>query len=173
MVNIKRDRNGYIKRLSRYRLNRSDLLAIEKMLRIYADAREMQHAGIARLPNGHRRMPRVAVDRYASIGRYMPFHLSFGWNEFGVHFAGIDWIYREDSVKLFSRKGYPKHARYLELVAWPGIKVTFTPLSTTIFAQTHYATGKELKAMKEAVNAIENYLMGTTKTFLNVHQVKG
>jgi len=117
MANAKRDRNGYKKQLDRYRLTRTDLLAIEKLLWIYADAREMKHAGVTTLPEGRKHMPRASVDRYAFIGRYRPFHLTLGWNEYGIHFAGVDWIFREDSVKFLSRIGYPRRVSYLELAA--------------------------------------------------------
>lgn len=157
MANKKRDRNAYKKELGRYRLNRSDLLKIEKILWVYADAREMQRTR-AKLPEGRKHMPRKSIDRFASIGRYRPFHLSFSKNEFGIHYAGVDWIIQEDSVKFLSKSSYPKRTRYLELAAWPGIKVTFTPSSTTVYAQTHYATGSELMDMKKAVRSIEHYL---------------
>jgi|GEM_PF-2506404 len=166
MANKKRDRNSYKKQLGRYRLNRADLLAIEKILWIYADAREMRNTG-AILPHNRKHMPRRSVDRYASIGRYRPFHLSFGRNEFGIHYAGVDWIYREDSVKFLSKRGYPRQARYIELAAWPGIKLTFTPRSTIIYAQTHYATGDELRLMKQSVSKIENYLLTCKQTRMN------
>lgn len=159
MVNRKRDRNGYKKELGRYKLNYSDLLTIEQILWIYADAREMKHTGVTELPENREHMPRKFVDRYAFMGRYRPFHIKFGWDWLDINFAGVDWIYREDSVKFLKERGYPKRTRYLELAAWPGIKVTFTPLSTTIFAQTHYATGKELKVMKQTVSLIENFLL--------------
>ena len=168
MANKKRDINGYQKSLDRYRLNRSDLLAIEKMLWEYADAREMKHAGISKLPKERKHMPRKAVDRYVSIGRYKPFRITVGWNEYAIHYAGVDWIYCEDSVKFLSKKGYPKRTRYLELAAWPGIKITFTPLSTSVYAQTHYATGAELKVMRETIHAVEEYLSKATKKTFNV-----
>lgn len=158
MVNIKRDRNAYCKQFGKYRLNRRDFLAIEKILWVYADAREMKNAGVNKPPEGRKHMPRRGVDRHASIGRYRPFHVSFGWNEFGIHFAGVDWIYQEDSVKYLAKPEYPQRISYLELSAWPGIKVTFTPLSTTIYAQTNYATGNELRVMRSCVANIEHYL---------------
>lgn len=167
MANKKRDKNTYVKRLGRYRLDRADLLAIEKILWVYADFCEMKHAGIDKLPDGRRHMPRAVVDRCASIGFYRPFHFTLGWGEFGINYADIDWIYREDSVKFLSKQGYPKRTRYLELAAWPGIKVIFTPLSTVIYAQTHYAKGRELKVMKKAVSEIERYLDESKLSFLN------
>lgn len=167
MVNKKRDLNRYKQQLGRYKLNRTDLLAIEKILWVYADAREMRLAGVTKLPDGRKHMPRRAVDRHASIGRYRPFHFSVGWNEFGIHYAGVDWISQEDSVKFMTRPEYPKRTSYIELAAWPGIKVTFTPFSTTIYAQTNYATGKELMVMKNVVNSVEDYLSGRLKSFFN------
>ena len=167
MVNKKRDRNGFKKRYDRYRLKRSDLLEIEKILWVYADAREMKNTGVTKLPDGRRHMPRATVDRYASVGRYRPFYITVGWGECGIYYPGVNWIYREDSLKFFSRGDYPKRTHYLELVAWPGIKVTFRPLSTTIYAQTHYATGRELMAMRDVVSKIENYLLNLDREFLN------
>jgi len=166
MANKKRDINGYRKQLGRYKLSRADILAIEKILWVYADAREMKHAGISNMPDGRRHMPRVAVDRHASIGKYSPFHLTFAWNDFGIYFAGVNWIYREDSSKFLPKR--IKKTRYLELAAWPGIKVTLTPKETTIYAQTQYATGRELKVMKEAVLLIEKYLSRIDNSSLNL-----
>lgn len=158
-MNKKRDRNGYKKQFGRYSISYSDLLTIEKMLWVYADAREMKFAGITGLPDDREHMPRAAVDRYAFMGRYRPFHIKFGWDWLDINFAGVDWIYREDSVKFLKEKGYPRRTRYLELAAWPGIKITFTPKSTTVYAQTHYATGKELRIMREVVKQINNFLI--------------
>ncbi len=158
MTNKKRDRNGFKKQYKRYRFNYADLLAIEKMLWIYADAREMKVTGITEPPEGREHMPRAAVDRYALMGRYRPFHIKFGWDWLDINFSGVDWVYEEDSVKFLKERGYPRRTRYMELAAWPGIKVTITPLSTTIYAQTHYATGRELKVMKEVISFIEQYL---------------
>lgn len=168
MANKKRDINGYRKQLGRYKLNRSDILALEKLLWRYADAREMKHAGVTDLPANRKHMPRKFVDRYASVGSYRPFHFSLGWNEFGVHYAGVDWMYREDSVKFLSRHRHLKRTRYMELAAWPGIKITFTPLSTTVYAQTQYATGRELRVMRETVELIEQYLSKLPLARLNM-----
>lgn len=164
--------NGYRKQLGRYKLNRSDILALEKLLWRYADAREMKHAGVSSIPDGRKHMPRVAVDRHVSIGRYRPFHLSFGWNEYGIHYAGVDWICREDSVKFLSRHKGLWRTRYIELAVWPGIKVTFTPLSTTVYAQTHYATGSELKIMKDVVRLVEDYISKRPASRLNICTLK-
>ena len=126
----------------------------------------------AKLSEGRKHMPRKSVDRFASIGQYSPFHLSFGRNEFGIHYAGVDWMIQEDSIKFLSKPEYPKRTRYLELAASPGIKVTFTPLKTIIYAQTHYATGTELMVMKKTVLNIENYLSGCRKGIVNGVKLK-
>mgnify|MGYP003582208058 CR=1 FL=1 len=168
MANSKRDRNGYRKELGRHKLNYSDLLAIEKILWIYADAREMKYAGITELPEGREHMPRATVDRYAFMGRYRPFHIKFGWGWLDIHFAGVDWIYREDSVKFLKERRYHGRTRYMELAAWPGIKVTFTPQSTTVYAQTHYATGRELKVMRDVTARLEKYLSGLPSAHFNM-----
>lgn len=168
MANKKRDINGYRSQLGRYKLKRSDILTLEKLLWRYADAREMKHAGVTDLPEGRKHMPRKFVDRYASVGTYRPFHFSFGWSDFGIHYAGVDWIYREDSVKFLSRHKGLWHTRYIELAAWPGIKVTFTPLSTTVYAQTQYATGRELKIMKDVVELLEEYISKLPASRLNL-----
>lgn len=68
MVNSKRDRNGYKKELGLHKLYYSDLLAIEKLLWIYADVREMKWAGVTEIPEGREHMPRATVDRYAFMG---------------------------------------------------------------------------------------------------------
>lgn len=172
MVNKKRDRNGYKRELGRYKLRRAHLLTIEKILWTYADAVEMQHAKVGSLPKGRKHMPRQVIDRCVSIGRYRPFHFSFGWNEYSIHYAGVDWIHNEDSVKFLSKPGYPKKTCYFELAAWPGIRVTLTPLSTIIYAQTQYATGIELLIMKKAVSALEDYLLALPKALINTSQFK-
>lgn len=172
MANKKRDKNGYRKQLERYRLTRKDLLVIEKILWTYADAKEMARTDSKALSHNRKHMPRKSVDRYASVGRYNPFHLSLGWNEAGTQYPSINWVYREDSVKFLSGRGYPKRTSYLELAAWPGIKVTFTPLSTTIFAQTHYATGKELMVMRKVAHSIEEYLLKADKSLINVCKLR-
>lgn len=159
MANDRRDRIGYRKQLGRYKLSYADLRALEKILWVYADAREMKLAGVSELPEGRTHMPRVAVDRYAFMGRYLPLHVKFGLGWYEIVFAGVSWIYREDSVKFLKERGYPKKTRYLELAAWPGIKVTFTPKTTTLYGQTHYATGKELMIMKRVLKDIELYLL--------------
>lgn len=167
MANKKRSKHSYSKQLGRYRLKRADMLVIEKILWSYADICEMKHAGVSKMPDGRKHMSRTVVDRHVSIGRYRPFHIGFGMSHFSVEFAGVDWIYQEDSVKFLSKAGYPKRTRYMEFAAWPGIKVTFTPLSTTIYAQTHYATGKELKAMKETVESLGSFIESLQRSYVN------
>lgn len=168
MANKKRDRNGYRKRLGRYHLTRKNLFDLEKILWAYADVREMEKAGVSKLPDGRKHMPRKYVDRHVSIGRYRPFYIELFRGGYGINYPGVDWIYQEDSVKLLtSKKGYPRAPRYFKLDAWPGISVTLRPFSTEIFAQTHYATGAELRAMKKAIGAIEKYLRALQSHSLN------
>jgi len=165
MVNKKRDINGYRKKLGKYKLNRGDILAIEKLLRIYADAKEMHSEGINKLPAGKKHMPRKFVDRHIEIGRYKPFTIQIGMDYYGWSRAGVEVLYREDSVKFL-----PKHIKkssYIKILARPGIHIEFTPLVTTIYAQTHYATGVELKTMKEVVSNIEQYLSTLPTALLN------
>jgi hypothetical protein len=166
MANSKRDKNSYIKKLDRYSLNRADIIAIEKMLRVYGDAREMKVAGVSTLPADRKHMPRKYVDRHIKIGRYKPFSIEIGRNYFGWSHAGVENIYDADSVKFLDKS--IKKSRYVEIACRPGIAVTFTPLTTTIYAQTNYATGNELKLMKEVVVAIEEYLLKSNSSFLNL-----
>ena len=175
MVNVKRDRNGYRKRLGQYRLNRADIIAIEKLLRLYADAHEINYASKygkrTTPPDGRKHMPRVFADMNIKIGRYEPYAIELGWNYFGWRRAGIDFFFDADSVKFLPKS--IKKARYFELQCRPGITLTFTPLSTTIYAQTHYATGRELTIMKEAVLAIETFLLGAEKSRINICTLDG
>lgn len=166
MANKKRDRNGYKKQLGRYRLGRKDIIAIEKILRIYADAREMHFARISSLPKSKRHMPRKFVDCHISIGRYSPYHITMGWGEFGIHYPGVDYIFTADSVKFLPKS--IKKSRYIEVACKPGISISFRPLSTTIYAQTHYATGKELKVMKEVIKLAEEYFSKLPKSTFNL-----
>lgn len=166
MANKKRDRNAYRKELGRHRLSRVDLLTIEKILWLYSDTMEAKNTK-TKTPDGRKHMPRKTIDRFASIGRYRPFHLSFDRNEFGIHYAGVDWISQEDSVKFLRKRTHFKRVWYLELAAWPGVKVTFTPFSTIIYAQTHYATGNELKNIRVSVKHIERYLASCRVSWLN------
>jgi len=69
-------------------------------------------------------------------------------------------------VKFLPR--FIKRSRYVEVSCKPGITLTFTPLTTTIYAQTHYATGSELKVMKEVIEKIENYLLLASRATFNI-----
>lgn len=156
MANKKRDINGYRKQFDKYKLNRSDIVAIEKMIRVYADAREMRYEGIDKLPEGKKHMPRKYTDRHIEIGRYKPFTIQLGRDYFGWSRSGVDLLYQADSVKFLPKR--IKKSSYIKISCFPGIHVEFTPLTTTVFAQTHYATGAELKVMREVVSNIEQYL---------------
>lgn len=170
MANKKRDRNGYRKQLGRYRLNRTDILALEKILRTYADAKEMKAAGLSELPTRKKHMPRKYVDRYIKIGRYRPFHIKFGRGEYGIYYPGVDYIYDADSVKFLPK--HIKKTRYVEIACFPGVSVTFTPLTTTVYGQTHYATGKELMVMRKTISNIEDYLARCRKGSFNLISIK-
>lgn len=165
MVNKKRDRNGYRKQLGRYRLSRDEIITIENMLAVYADAREAKFIGVDVKPGNTKRKHRKSVDLHTKVGRYRPFHITIGRNEFGVNYAGVDYIHYVDSIKLLPK--LIKRTRYLKMDCFPGVSVTFTPFTTTIYAQTHYATGPELMAMKRVVLEIENYLSLRRKSFVN------
>lgn len=165
MANKKRSRNGYKQKLGGFNLNRRDILALEKILRVYADAKEMHSANVTSPPLGKRHMPRKYVDRHVAIGRYRPFYITIGWHEYGIHYPGVSYFHYADSVKFLSKR--IKRTRYLQIAAKPGIEVTFRPFSTTIYAQIHYATGKELKVMNEAVALIEDYLIKSKPAYIN------
>lgn len=147
MTNKKRPKNGYKRKLGRYRLNRANILTIEKILRVYADAKEMKHARVSTLPRGQRHMPRKYVDRHVRVGHYVPYLFGFYSHEDD---------YDADSVKFLPK--VIKKSRYLEVACKPGITITFTPFSTTIHAQTNYATGQELRVMKDVVASLEKYI---------------
>lgn len=170
MANKKRDRNGYKSQLGRYRMDRADILAIEKMLKVYADAREKKMSSkfghSASPPLGRKHMPRKYTDMNIKIGRYRPFHIELGVNHLGIHYPGFDYIYDADSVK-FLPSAYKK-SRYVKIECHPGISVTFRPFSTQVYAQTHYATGKELHIMKQTVAEVEGYLASLPKSFMNI-----
>lgn len=107
----------------------------------------MKVAGIDTIPKGRKHMPRKAADRHVSLGEY-----------------------QVDSVKFLPKA--IKKTRYLVVACKPGVAITFTPLTTTIYAQTHYATGIELKVMKEVVLKTEKYLMSRKRSLINkVHLV--
>lgn len=143
MRNKKRDLNGYKKELGRYRLTRKNVLIIEKILWKYADAREMNTGKISKLPEGRRHMPRKVADRHIVVGEH-----------------------QLDSVKFLPKD--VKMTRYMEIACKPGITIKITPRSTTIHAQTHYATGMELMIMKEVVASLEKYLSSLQKSFFNI-----
>ena len=142
MRNSKRDLNGYSNRLGRYRLSRKNIMILEKIIWEYADAREMKYVGALKLPDGRKHMPRRFADRRVAVGE---------------HYA--------DSVKFLPRS--INKTRYMEVACKPGITITFTPLSTRIYAQTNYATGNEKKAMMKSILSIEEYLTRLPRTFLN------
>ena len=165
MANKKRDINGYRKQFGKYKLNRADIVAIEKMIRVYADAREMKYEGIIKLPEGKKHMPRKYADRHIEIGRYKPFTIQISLNYYGWSRAGVDYIYHADSSN-FLPKNIMKSS-YVKISCFPGIYVEFTPLSTTVYAQTHYATGNELKVMREVLSSIENYILKLPRARFN------
>jgi hypothetical protein len=169
MANKKRDRNGYRKQLGRYKLSRADILAIEKILWEYADARELKIAGVDVMPDGRKHMPRKFADRNVKIGRYRPFYISLGLKEMSINYPGVDYIYDADSVKFL-----PKHISrsfYLQIECHPGIAITFRPFSTEVYAQTQYATGKELMIMRKVVEDIEGYVSKLKTSAINVIDV--
>lgn len=147
MTNKNRSKSYSKKKFGRYQLTRRDILVIEKILRIYADAYEKKHlllAGENPFPaDGRRNMPRKYADMHVTIGE-------------------MD----ADSIKFIPKS--IKFTRYLKVQCSQGIIVSFTPLATEIAAQTNYATGNELKIMKEVVSKIGNYLLGSKKSFFNI-----
>lgn len=136
----------YRVKLGRYRLTRRDILVIEKLLRMYADAYEQQHAlkygQSTNPPKGRRHMPR----KYADMN---------------VIFNG----HRADSVKFIPRQ--ITYSSRFEIRCDPGLWVKFTPFSTVIGGQVLYATGIELKTMKEVAQKIESYLQSSPKSWVN------
>lgn len=166
MVNKKRDKNAYKNMLGRYRLDYQNVLDIEQMLRVYADAKEMKVAGIESMPEGLVHMPRRYTDRNVKIGRYSPFHIEIGRNEFGIYYPDVEYIYDADSVKLLPK--HIKRSSYVQIECHPGITITFRPFSTEVYAQTHYATGKELMIMKRVIADIEDYITSLEKAVINI-----
>jgi len=142
-----RMQNLYHIKLGRYRLSRRDILVIEKLLRIYADAYEKRRASTygdsSTPPDGRKHMPR----------KYADMHVSFN----GV---------RADSVKFLPKE--IKRSSNFEVRCSPGMWVEFTPFKTTIGAQVLYATGAELKTIKEVASKIGNYLRERDKSLINV-----
>ena len=141
-----RMQNLYSVKAGRYRLSRRDILVIEKLLRIYADAYEKRQAlkyGKSILPpEGRRHMPR----------KYADMHVNFNGE-------------RADSVKFLSKD--IKRSSNFEIRCNPGMWVKFTPFSTTIGGQVLYATGVELMVMKDVVLKIETYLKGRDRSLIN------
>ena len=156
MANKKRSVDGYYKKLSKHRFNRTDILAIEKMLRSYSDAVEMKFSGLKSLPYGRKHMTRKYTDRHIQIGRYKPFSIDVGWNHFGWSRAGVKYIHVADSVSFLPKS--INTSRYVEISCKPGITICIKPFSTEIRAQTQYATGIELKTMRSTIAAIEKYM---------------
>lgn len=148
---------------------RDDIIAIEKILRIYADIFEISEAsrygGLTTPPAGRKHMPRRFADMNVKIGRYKHKLPRFGWLSMEINYSGVDYIYNADSVKFLPKVF--KRTRYFQVCCSPGIEVTFSPLKTTIGAQTNYATGIELKVMKEVVLEIEKYLSKSKKSSFN------
>jgi len=101
---------------------------------------------------------------------FLKFDSTCPWDYFGWSRAGVEYIHDADSVKFLPK--FVKEARYVEIECWPGISISFTPLTTTIYAQTHYVTGKELKVMREVVSEIEEYLSRCTDSFFNICLLK-
>ena len=120
---------------------------IEKLLRIYADSFEINRASAygqnTEPPKGRKHMPR----KYADMN---------------VVFNG----HRADSVKFLPKN--IKRSSKFEIRCNPGMWVEFTPFSTTIGGQVLYATGIELKVMKEVSLKIENYLIKREKCLINI-----
>lgn len=146
MANKKRTESYSTKKLYRYRLNRKDILVIEKILRKYADVAEIQGGGYKGITSakdiGLRHMPRKVVDMHVKV----------------------------DGAEADSAKFLPKaikRTRNLQVICKPGIKVTFTPLRTTIGSQENYATGIELLTMRKVTGEIEEYLQKRRTLLLN------
>lgn len=139
--------NLYRIKLGRYRLSRSDILVIEKLLRIYADAYEKRQASTyghsALPPDGRKHMPRKYADMH-------------------VNFNGV----RADSVKFLPKE--INRSSNFEIRCSPGMWVEFTPFKTTIGAQVLYATGVELKTIKEVASKIGNYLNKCDRSIINI-----
>jgi hypothetical protein len=144
MANNRRDKGGYTKQLGRFKINRKDILIIEKILWEYADIVEMSNTGATKPPDGRRHMPRKTVDRYISIDGN-----------------------RYDSIKVRGVSKRHFKTRNIEIAAWPGIKVTFTPLRSEIYGQTNYATGNELYKMREVISSVESYIDSRPRSLLN------
>lgn len=143
MRNRKRDLNGYKKQFGRYRLTRKNIMVLEKVLWEYADAREMKLSNIDQMPQGRKHMPRKFADRHITVGDC-----------------------QVDSVKFLPKS--IERTRYMEVACKPGITITFTPRSTVVYAQTHYATGAELRTMKKVLGSLEAYFATLQKSIFNI-----
>jgi len=166
MANKKRDKNGYRSQLGRYRLNRKNILTIEKMLRVYADAKEMKSSKVESTIKARKHVPRKYTDSNIKIGRYRPFSIHLNRNHFQINYSGVDYIFDADSVKFLPKE--ITKSRYVRVECHPGISIIFRPFSTEIYAQTQYATGLELRVMKKVIHDIESYLTGLSVSTLNM-----
>lgn len=136
-----------MKELGRHKLSRRDLLVIEKILRIYADAYEKKHilaaGGNPVPPQGRHTMPRKYIDMHVTLGDE-----------------------RADSVKFLRSR--IQRTRYLDVQCGQAIILSISPFHTVIKAQANYATGNELKTMQLTVSKIENFIASRKKSLLNV-----
>lgn len=136
-------------KLGRYKLNRRDILVIEKILREYADAYEKRQAKT----NGHSTMP--PPGRRHMPRKYADLHVNFNGE-------------RADSVKFLPKDN--KRSNNFEVRCSPGMWVEFKPFSTTIGGQVLYATGIELKVIKQTASKIESYLQKCNKSLINTYR---
>lgn len=147
MTNKRRSGRYYTKELGRHKLSRRDLLAIEKILRIYADAYEKKHVlatgGNPVPPQGRRTMPRKYIDMHVTLGDE-----------------------RADSVKFL--RSPIQRTRHLDIQCGQAIIISITPLHTVLKAQVNYATGNELKTMHDVVSRLEKFISGRDKSLLNL-----
>lgn len=147
MTNKRRSGRYYTKELGRHKLSRRDLLAIEKILRIYADAYEKKHVlaagGNPVPPQGRRTMPRKYIDMHVTLRGE-----------------------RADSVKFLRSR--IRRTRYLDMQCGQAIIISISPLHTVIYAQINYATGNELKTMQLVVSKIEKFIETREKSLLNI-----
>lgn len=139
--------NLYRIKLGRYKLNRRDILVIEKIFREYADVfekREAKRFGQSTTPSaGRKHMPR----------KYADLHVNFNGQ-------------RADSVKFLPK--YIKRSSHFEVRCSPGMWVEFKPFRTVIGGQVLYATGIELKVIKQTASKVEAYLRKKSKSLFNI-----
>lgn len=139
--------NLYQIKLGRYKLTRRDILVIEKILREYADSYEKRQAKTygqsTTPPAGRKHMPR----------KYADMHVNFNGE-------------RADSVKFLSKD--IKRSSNFEVRCAPGMWVEFKPFTTTVGGQVLYATGIELKVIKQTAIKIEAYLQKCDKALFNI-----